>query len=125
MPGAEKGLSSEWWVFCAKVRAELFPVGNPDIFHLSRVLEEPAPLGDAAVEPVDDAAFVGPDLLQVSGGHGFGGGNGGFIAVAPDGVNVIVLGKSLEQLRNVAGDDIHGSAGKVARIEKLVKIARD
>ena len=57
-----------------------------------------------------DAAFVGPDLLEVPGGHGLGGGNGSFVSIAPDGVNVVVFGEGLQQLRNVAGDNVYGSA---------------
>ena len=34
----------------------LFSVGNPDIFYLGRVLEEPATLGNVTIEPVDDVA---------------------------------------------------------------------
>src|ERR1700756_2331599 len=98
MPVAEKktwpGRTAFW-----RSRARLFSVGNPDIFHLSRVLEEPATLGDVPVEPVDDSSLVGPDLLQVPDGHGLGGGDGGFISIAPDGVDVVVLGKSFQQLR--------------------------
>src|ERR1022692_2859520 len=47
----------------------LFAVRNPDVLPLSGVLQEPAAFRLLRVEPVDDAALIRPDLLQVSGGH--------------------------------------------------------
>ena len=77
----------------------LFAVGNPDIFHLRGVLQKPASFRDSRIEPVDRAAFVGPDLLQISDGHGFRRSSDGLVSVAPDGIDVIVLRQHLEQLR--------------------------
>jgi hypothetical protein len=51
---------------------DLLPVGNPDIFHLRRVLQEPSALGYFRVEPIDGATFVCPNLLQVSNRHCLG-----------------------------------------------------
>ena len=46
--------------------SELLPVGHPDILHLSGVLEKPSVLPLLRVEPVNGAAFVGKNLLQIS-----------------------------------------------------------
>jgi hypothetical protein len=124
MPVAEKAWP-EVAGYSGRCPSGLFSVGYPDIFHLGCVLEEPATFRDATVEPIDDAAFVGPDLFQISAGHSLGGGDGSFISVAPDGVNAIVLGKGFEQLRNVSGNNIDGSARKIAGIKNLVEVARD
>ena len=47
-------------------RGSLFAVGNPDVFHLDGVIEEPAAFPLLHVEPVDGAAFVGEGLLEIS-----------------------------------------------------------
>src|SRR2546423_5868012 len=46
---------------------ELLAVGDPDILHLSGVLEKPSALCLLHIEPVNGAAFIGKDLLQISG----------------------------------------------------------
>jgi hypothetical protein len=46
-------------------------VGDPDVFYLVRVMEKPAALALVGVEPVNGAAFVGEDLLQVADGERF------------------------------------------------------
>jgi hypothetical protein len=38
-------------------------VGNPDVFHLNGMLEEPAAFALFGIEPVDGAAFVRERLL--------------------------------------------------------------
>src|SRR5580698_1815688 len=101
----------------------LFAVRDPDVLYLRSVFEEPAALGQLRVEPVDDAALVGPYLLQVSRGHGLRGCDGGFVSITPDGVDIVVLGKGFQQLRSVAGHDVHSAAGQIAGVEKLVEVA--
>jgi len=44
----------------------LFAVRNPDVLHLGGVLKKPATLSQFGVEPVDGAAFVRPNLLQIA-----------------------------------------------------------
>ena len=46
-------------------------------------------------------------------------------AEAPDGLDAVVLGESLGQLRGMAGDEIHNAAGHVAGVEQLIEIADD
>ena len=58
-------------------------------------------------------------------GHGFGGSGAGFVAETPDRIHVVVLGESLQQLGDVAGDDVDGSARQIAGIEKLVQVGGD
>jgi len=43
----------------------LFPVRNPNILHLHRVLQEPTALALLAIEPINRAPFVRKNLLQV------------------------------------------------------------
>src|SRR5438477_2349106 len=45
---------------------ELLAVRNPDVLHLGGMLEKPSTLALVHVEPVNGAAFVGKDLLQIS-----------------------------------------------------------
>ena len=97
----------------------LFAVGYPDVFDLRGVAEEPAALRLRWIEPVDGAAVVAEDLLQVSDGCG----RGGFIAEAPDRVDVIVLGEHLAQLAGLAGDEVHHPAGEIVGVEDLVQLA--
>src|SRR5579863_433246 len=78
--------------------AWLFAVRNPDVLNLRSMLEKPASLSQIGVEPVDLAAVVGPDLFQISRGHGFGSDRAGFISEAPDGVHIVVLGENFQQL---------------------------
>jgi hypothetical protein len=46
-------------------RRKLFPVRHPNVLNLRGMLQEPASLGHFGIEPVDGAAFVGEDLLQI------------------------------------------------------------
>src|SRR5579862_338233 len=110
-------VKSSWRAPC-----HLLAVRDPDIFHLSCVFEEPAAFRNFRIEPVDDTAFVGPDLFQISDRHGFGCGNGGFVSVAPNGVNVVVLGERLEKLRSVARHNVHRAGGHIAGVEELIEI---
>jgi hypothetical protein len=48
------------------VHRGLLAVGNPDILYLRGVFKKPATLGQFGVEPVDSAAFVRPNLLQIA-----------------------------------------------------------
>src|SRR5205807_8481524 len=102
---------------------ELLTVGNPDVFDLGGVLEKPASLSNLRIEPVDRPAFVGPDLLQISCGHRFCGGDGGLVPVAPDCIDIIMFRERLEQLRNISSHNVHRASGEIARIEQLIKIA--
>src|ERR1022692_619995 len=60
-------------------QSSLFAVGNPDVLDLCGVLQEPAALGNFRIEPVDGAALVGENLLQVAHRHCLGGCGAGFI----------------------------------------------
>src|SRR2546429_5319846 len=73
-----------------------FAVRNPDIFNLHGVIEEPPAFALLSVEPVDSAAFVTEDLLQISNGKGLGRGNARFIGETPDRVYVVVLGERFQ-----------------------------
>lgn len=103
----------------------LLAVGDPDIFDLGGVLEEEAVGGGGGVEPVDGAAFVCEDLFQVADGELFGGGAGGFVGEAPDGVNVVVLSESFEEFGGAAGDNVDSAGGKIAGFEEGIEIAGD
>src|SRR5215467_15247119 len=74
----------------AGIRASL-AVRHPNVLHLSRVFEEPAAFRLFRVEPIDDAAFIGPDLLQIAHGVPFGCRCAGFVGKRPYGIQVIVL----------------------------------
>ena len=50
-------------------RRRLFAVWDPDIFDLRGVLEEPAAFRLLRIKPIDRAAFVRPDLFQISTRH--------------------------------------------------------
>src|SRR6266481_5334526 len=106
-------------------RARLLAVGNPDVFHLNGMLEEPAAFALFGIEPVDLAAFVRKRLLQISHGQGLHRCGAGFIGKAPDGIHVIVLGKRFHQFRHAAGDDVHHASRQIARLEHLIKVSRD
>ena len=43
----------------------------------------------------------------------------GWIAEAPDGVDVVVLGERLCQFCGAAGDDVDDAAGEIAGVEDL------
>src|ERR1700730_5529582 len=103
----------------------LLAIGNPDVLHLGSVLKKPAALSQLGVEPVDSSSFVRPNLLQIANRHGLGRGGAGFIAKAPDGIDIVVFGERLQKLRRVPGHNIQRATGKIAGVEKLVEIARD
>jgi hypothetical protein len=44
----------------------LLAVGNPDIFYLDGMLEKPSALGEFGIKPIDGAALVCPNLLQIA-----------------------------------------------------------
>ena len=46
-------------------------------------------------------------------------------AVTPEAIDVVVFCESLQQLRGVAGHDVHGSAGHITGVEELVEVRRD
>src|SRR5439155_11061192 len=89
------------------------------------MLQEPAALALLHVKPVNSSAFISENLLEVSNGKGLSSRRARFISKAPDGIDVLVLRNRLQELRYVAGDDVNRSSGQIARIEKLVQIARD
>src|SRR2546430_5257459 len=78
--------------------SELLPVGYPDILHLSGVVEKPSALPLLHVEPVNGAALIGKDLLQIAGRKRLGRKRAGFVSETPDGIDVIVLSKNFEEL---------------------------
>jgi hypothetical protein len=57
-------IETDEWVWSRL--GKLFSVGNPDVFHLHGVIEEPAAFALFHVKPVYGAALVGEHLLQVS-----------------------------------------------------------
>src|SRR6266852_5278225 len=54
----------------------------------------------------------------------FGGAESG-VAVAPEGVEVIVFGENFEEFGGVAGDDVQGAAGEIAGFEDLIDVGGD
>src|SRR5437868_2330326 len=98
----------------------LLAVRDPDIFHLRSVLQEPAAFALRRLEPVYGAAFIGEDLLQVSGREGFCRCRTGLVAKTPDGVHVLMFGKRLKELRDVSGDNVDGASGQIAGVEELI-----
>src|SRR5208337_3484378 len=103
----------------------LLAVRNPDVFHLSSMLEKPSPLGQFGIEPVNGATFIRPDLFEIAYRHGFGRRRAGLIAKAPDGIDIVVLSERLQKLRRISGHNIERTAGQIAGVKKLVKISRD
>src|SRR5216684_5324231 len=73
----------------------LFAVWNPDVLDLGGVLKKPAALSQLGVEPVDSAALVRPNLLQIADRHRLGCGGAALIAKAPDGIDIVVFGERL------------------------------
>src|SRR3984885_15187501 len=103
----------------------LLTVRNPNVLDLSGMFEEPSALALLPVKPVDDAAFVGEYLFQISYGKRLCCRCTGFVRKTPDGVDVVVLGQRLEQLRGVTGDDIDGAIRQITCVEDLVEISND
>src|SRR5690349_18206259 len=101
----------------------LLPVRHPDIFYLGGMFKEPAPLGHLRIEPVDRSALVGPNLLQVPNRHRLRSRDSSLVSRTPDGINGVVLGQRLQELRRVASHNVHRAARHVTGVEKLVKIA--
>jgi hypothetical protein len=65
-PCGDKSNRASHWRACEEIdlpNDPLFAVRNPNVFDLRGVFEEPAPLGEIGIEPVDLPAFVGPDLF--------------------------------------------------------------
>src|ERR1700685_3848541 len=73
----------------------LFAVWDPDIFDLRGVLEEPAAFRLLGIKPIDRAAFVRPDLFQISTRHRLRCGDGSLVPVTPNPIDVIVFGECL------------------------------
>src|ERR1700677_250414 len=103
----------------------LLAIRNPDILNLRGMLEKPATLSQLGIEPVDHAPFVRPHLLQIAHRHRLRSRSAGLIAEAPDGIDIIMLGKRLQKLRSISSDNIYCAARQIAGVEKLVKIARN
>src|SRR5438132_4546368 len=99
------------------------PIRHPNIFYLDGMLKEPAAFALLYVKPVNGAALVSEDLLEISNRERLRCCGAGFIRKAPDGIHVVVFGERLQKLRLVSGDDVHGSARQIAGIKKLVEIA--
>ena len=77
------------------------------------------------LQQIDLPAFVGPDLLEVADGESLGGGAHFRVAVAPDGVEIVVLRKHFQQFRGASRHNVDHSTGQIAGFEDLVKIAGD
>src|SRR5258706_3602997 len=107
------------------VHRGLLAVRNPDVLYLGGMLKKPASLSEFGVEPVDGATFVCPDLLQIAHRHRLGRSGAGFIAKAPDGIDIVVLSERLQKLRRVPGHNIQRTTRQITGVEKLVEIARD
>src|SRR5207248_9904843 len=90
--------------------AASFSVGNPDVLDLHGVVEEPAAFALPCVEPVDRAAFIRENLLQVSNGQRFRRCGPRFIGETPNRIHVVVFGERLLKLVRAACDDIHHGA---------------
>ena len=86
--------------------------------------EQPA-FGVVAILPVDDAAFVGPNLLEIADGRRFHRGAAFFRPEEPDGIHIIMLGERFGQLGGASADDVDNSAGKIGSIEDLIEVRRD
>ena len=109
----------------AACRSELLAVRNPDVFHLSCMLQEPSAFALLRIKPVDNAAFVGEDLFQISHGIRFRCRSTGFVRKTPDRIDIVVLRDRLEQLRTVPRDDIDSPVRQITCIEHLVEISDD
>src|SRR5215472_4726983 len=103
----------------------LFAVGDPDVFHLVSVLKVPATFALGSFEEIDLTAFVGPDLLEIADRKSLGSGARLRVAVAPDGIEVVVLGQNFEEFARAAGDDVDDATREVAGLEHLIEIAGD
>src|SRR5262249_53205739 len=100
-----------------------FAVGDPDVLHLGGMFEKPAAFRLFGFEPVNRAAFVGKNLLEISHGIEFSVRCCCFVAEAPDCVKVIVFGQDLQQLRNGSCNDVDCTSRQITSIKKLVKIS--
>src|SRR5437868_4142079 len=89
------------------------------------MLQEPATLALSVVKPVNGAAFVGENLLEVANGKRLYLGGGSLIEEAPHSIEVVVLGEHLHQLGVAAGDDVDHTARQVTGVEQLIKITDD
>src|SRR5579872_5735486 len=101
------------------------PVRHPDVLHLASMVQEMSALGGGLVKPIEYAAFVRPDLLQIADRGGLHRRAPFLRAEVPDRIQIIVLGQGLGQLRLVAADDVHDTAGQVRGIKELVDIGSD
>src|SRR5437773_5433116 len=101
------------------------PIRHPNIFYLDGMLKEPAAFALLYVKPVNGAALVSEDLLEISNRERLRGCGAGFVGKAPDGIDVVVFGERLQKLALVTSNDIHCAAGQIAGVEKLIQIAGD
>jgi hypothetical protein len=74
------------------------------------MLQEPAAFPLSHIKPVNGSAFVGKHLLEIPNRVSLGGNRARFIRKTPDGIHVVVLGESLQQLGRVAGNNIDSPA---------------
>jgi len=103
----------------------LLAVGHPDVFDLDCMAEEPATFALVHVEPIDGAALVCEDLLEIADGEGLYDPAAGLICETPDGVDIGVFGQYLRQLRRTAGHTVHSATRQVAGFENLVEVSGD
>src|SRR5205814_8788894 len=95
----------------------LFPVRYPDVFYLNRVLQEPSALRLVIVEPINDSALVGKDLLEISYGQQFHLRRAAFVSKRPYGIDIVVFSDDFGQLGGPSRNDVHNSGRKVAGIK--------
>lgn len=81
-----------------EIETALLAVGKPDILHLGRVLQEPSTFPLRGFKPVDDPAFVGEYLFQISYGKRLGRRRIGFIRKTPDCIDIVMFGDRLKKL---------------------------
>ncbi len=92
---------------------ELLSIGHPDVLHLGRMMKKPAAFRLLGVHPVNGAALVCPDLLQVPDGAKLDLVGHGLVPEAPDRVDVVVLRERLGEFAGAAGDEVDDAAGEV------------
>src|SRR5580692_316073 len=73
-------------------------VRNPNIFHLSGVLQEPSAFPLLRVKPVNGAAFVGEYLFQIPHRKRLRRRGARFVRKTPDCIHVSVFGDGFEKL---------------------------
>src|SRR4029079_19140603 len=101
----------------SRVAGKLLPVRNPDVIYLRRVPQEPSALGLSGIKPVDHTPFIREHLLKVTGRERIRDLAARFVSETPDGVDVVVFGKSLQKLTGTAADDIDDTTGEITGVE--------